>query len=123
MARDLTHPHRWTLQHLQSIHRVPFAQLSTFELRRIFHPLALLPFPPPSVLVPAPQDTHRCEALPTDLLEVLCRHGDHLSTLCLTWWEMHEEQLLRLLKTIPSVRHLEITIGISMQRLVYLSYQ
>jgi hypothetical protein len=63
--------HSWVLHHLASIHHLPFSQIDTFQVKRLVHPTALLPFPPVNASVPKIQKGHEPEAVPPPLLEAI----------------------------------------------------
>nr|XP_018267193.1 uncharacterized protein I303_01178 [Kwoniella dejecticola CBS 10117]OBR89351.1 hypothetical protein I303_01178 [Kwoniella dejecticola CBS 10117] len=102
----------WVLDHLDSIHCLPFAQMQHFSLRRITHPVHLLPFPPanaPSMPVIPTDMTFR--PIPDDLLQAIIENGSRLQNLCLTWWEMSQDNYLAILTNCKQLRKLEVALA------------
>jgi hypothetical protein len=108
---------RWALHHLNSIHLIPFSQLTHFTVQRITHPTILLPFPP-NVSLPVVQAGHHPQTIPRDLLDVICSDGEALEVLCLDWWEIDIEDFEALLKAVPKVRELRAAVRASMTKIV-----
>lgn len=107
---------RWALHHLESLHFVPIHQLTALSIRRIVHPAALLPFPPPSITVPPNQ--YEFHHIPEDLLEALTENGSRLEYLCLDWWEMSGNQLDGVVKACPALRSLQVAVEFPLVKLV-----
>lgn len=93
-------------------------QLRTFVIRRILQPLALLPFPPSNIIVPAVQAGYMQELMPIDMMRSLIERGQHLEELCLDWWAIGPAELELLLKAIPNIRKLEVAVKASMLSIV-----
>ncbi|KAL7424766.1 hypothetical protein Q5752_000450 [Cryptotrichosporon argae] len=102
--------HSWALQHLASVHHLPICQLKRLAIRRVVHPLGLLPFPPHGVLVPQPPSTHVLTPFPADLLGALLTHGQQLEHLCVDWWQMTGDELELLLGACRKLTKLEVAL-------------
>lgn len=94
------------------------SQLTHLAIRRISHPLVELPFSPPQVAVPPVQPSHDATLLPDELLDSILEDGDGLEELCLDWWDLEACKLEALLKALPRVRCLRLSVGESMLKLV-----
>lgn len=102
--------HSWVLKHLSSIAEVPIGQLKRFAVRRMVHPVATLPFPPMNVLVPQQLPTHKTEAIPADLLQVIRTESDLLEDLCIDWWEISGPAMEAILLACPRLRKLQVAV-------------
>jgi len=111
----------WALQHLSTIHYVPLGQLQCFAVRRIVHPVALLPFPPVDVAIPPVQTGLKAEPISLELLESLVAGGNILHELCLDWWEIDTVALEALLRTTGDLRKLQVAVRAPMAHLVSVS--
>ncbi|KAK4687179.1 hypothetical protein P7C73_g2936, partial [Tremellales sp. Uapishka_1] len=108
----------WVLNHLLSIHLLDIKQLSLFSVRRIIHPIALLPFPPENIRGPRIQPTHEPQLIPQEVLGSVLENGANLESLCLDWWELELEDLERLLKAVPRIKILRLALRVSMLKVV-----
>jgi hypothetical protein len=111
--------HSWVLHHLASIHHLPFSQFDTFQVKRLVHRTALLPFPPVNASVPKIQKGHEPEAVPPLLLEAIV-DGEELKmrVLCLDWWEMGPNELDGLVKGCTGLAKLRVGITFPIVKLV-----
>jgi hypothetical protein len=111
--------HSWVLHHLASIHHLPFSQFDTFQVKRLVHPTALLPFPPVNASVPKIQKGHEPEAVPPLLLEAIV-DGEEMKmrVLCLDWWEMGPNELDGLVKGCTGLAKLRVGITFPIVKLV-----
>lgn len=110
--------HSWVLKHLFSIAEVPICQLKRFAVRRLLHPVANLPFPPPHVLVPPQLASHKTEPIPSELLDLIRSEGDLLEDLCLDWWEISGLALEAILLTCPRLRKLQVAVKATVLEIV-----
>jgi hypothetical protein len=106
------------LQHLSSLHHIPVSQLSHLAIRRISHPLVELPFPPPEVAVPPVQPSHDATLLSDQFLDSVFENGASLEELCLDCWDLEACKLEGLLKTLPRLRCLGLSVRESILKLV-----
>jgi len=111
--------HSWVLHHLASIHHLPFSQFDSFQVKRLVHPTALLPFPPVNASVPKIQRGHEPEAVPPALL-VAILDGEEMKmrVLCLDWWEMGPNELDGLVKGCTGLAKLRVGITFPIVKLV-----
>lgn len=111
--------HSWVLHHLSSIHHLPFSQFDTFRVKRLVHPIALLPFPPVNASVPKIQKGHEAEAVPQALLDAII-DGEEIKMrdLCLDWWEMGPNELDGLVKGCTGLARLRVGITFPVVKLV-----
>lgn len=100
---------------------MPFSQLKKFSVLRLVHPVAALPFPPSTVVVPKQLATHRFTPLPSELLEAIKAEGDGLEELCLDWWEMTTTDLEEILVACPRIQKLQIAIKAAVVEVVSMS--
>ena len=116
---ELAPHHSWVLHHLASIHHLPFSQFDTFQVKRLVHPTALLPFPPVNASVPKVQKGHEPEAVPPLLLEAIV-DGEEMKmrVLCLDWWEMGPNELDGLVKGCTGLLKLRVGITFPIVKLV-----
>jgi hypothetical protein len=111
--------HSWVLHHLASIHHLPFSQFDTFQVKRLVHPTALLPFPPVNASVPKIQRGHEPEAVPPQLLEAILGGEEmKMRVLCLDWWEMGPNELDGLVKGCTGLSKLRVGITFPIVKLV-----
>ncbi|WOO78085.1 uncharacterized protein LOC62_01G001638 [Vanrija pseudolonga] len=113
--------HSWVLKHLASLHHVPMAQLTRFAVVRVIHPVAELPWPPLTIVVPPTQPGHQSEAIPRELLQVVTTQGRHLQDLCLDWWELELSDLEAILYACPKMRKLQVAVKSSVLDIVSMS--
>ena len=112
--------HSWVLQHLGSIHYLPFVQLQVFAVRRLVHPVASLPFPPVGVAVPTVQKGYEPSMIPVELLEAIV-DGEtelRLRILRLDWWELGPNELDGLVKTCSALKALNVAISFPLVKMV-----
>ncbi|BEI94514.1 uncharacterized protein CcaverHIS019_0700860 [Cutaneotrichosporon cavernicola] len=102
--------HSWVVNHLSSIAEVPVGQLKRFVVRRVVHPIAILPFPPMGVLVPQPDATHKKDPIPSDLLDLVRNEGALLEDLCLDWWDISGPAMEAILLECPRLRKLQVSV-------------
>lgn len=100
---------------------MPISQLTKFSVVRLVHPVAALPFPPPTVVVPKQLASHRLTPLPPDLLAAIKTDGSRLTSLALDWWEMTTSDLEDILVACPRLRKLQIAIKASVVEVVHMS--
>lgn len=117
---ESTAHHSWVLHHLASISQVPFHQLKIFAVRRVIHPIALLPFPPISVTTPKIQKGHELRCIPQELLDATNNKEQvrKMQNLCLDWWEMGPNALDGLVKACTGLRKLQVAISFPLIKLV-----
>lgn len=114
--------HSWVLDHLASIDHIPFAQLQEFRVGRLVHPIARLPFPPVGVAIPSIQKGYELSPVPMCLLQAIVegepnsdlynfKPNAKMRILCLDWWEIGPNELDGLVKSLPSLRFLQVAIS------------
>ncbi|ORX36077.1 hypothetical protein BD324DRAFT_630071 [Kockovaella imperatae] len=118
LISDSSMHHSWVVNHLQSIHCIPFNQLEGFLITRMPHPIARLPFLPQGVAIHSPAICP--EILPNALLNAIMEHGQCLQELCLDWWVMNREQLDALVRS-TSLKVLRVSVQMSMHDVIAMS--
>ncbi|WWC86398.1 uncharacterized protein L201_001274 [Kwoniella dendrophila CBS 6074] len=100
----------WILDHLDSIHCLPFTQLQHFAVRREIHSVHLLLSPPPNTTVLSPcRSDMALRAIPSQLLQVIKDNGQNLRSLCLDCWEIDQQDLVAILAKNINLRTLEVS--------------
>lgn len=97
------------------------AQLTRFAVVRLIHPVAAVPWPPLTIVVPPTQPGHQSEAIPPELLEAVTKQGRHLEDLCLDWWELKLSDLEAILYACPKMRKLQVAVKSSVLEIVSMS--
>ncbi|WWC66400.1 uncharacterized protein I206_100302 [Kwoniella pini CBS 10737] len=101
----------WVLDHLESLHQVPLAQLRRFAVRRLVHPINLVPFLPANTTsLPPVRSDMSLQPIPEGLLKAIIDNGHQLRNLCLDWWEMSQGNLMAILKSCHELRTLEVAL-------------
>lgn len=74
-----------------------------------------------SFQIPKVNDLSRSQQVPDDLFQAILDKGGNLTKLNLDWWEIDEERLVKLVKTLIGLEELTVRLDIPMFRLVSLA--
>ena len=112
------------MDHLASFAHVPFDQLTTLEVSRAVPPSAAMPFHPHQRegdqprQIPKVHDLCHSQPIPDDIYQAILDKGKGLTKLNLDWWEIDEERLTRLIKTLIGLEELTVRLNFPLFRLV-----
>ncbi|WVW82451.1 hypothetical protein I302_104461 [Kwoniella bestiolae CBS 10118] len=102
----------WILDHLDSIHHVPIAQLRHFAIRRNIHPINLLPFPPADApTIATCRSDMALQPIPSVLVQAIIDNGHQLERLSLDWWEVDQEGFAAIMKNCTTLKTLEVALS------------
>jgi len=94
------------------------------EITRSIPVAAAMPFLPAlkntdtSIQIPKVNDLCRSQPIPEETYQAILDKGNALTTLNLDWWEIDEERLTKLVKTLPELEELTVRLDFPMYRLV-----
>ena len=80
--------------------------------------LPALKNPDTSIQIPKVNDLCRSQPIPEEIYQAILDKGNALTTLNLDWWEIDEERLTKLVKTLPELEELTVRLDFPMYRLV-----
>ncbi|WVQ97594.1 hypothetical protein IAU59_004708 [Kwoniella sp. CBS 9459] len=118
VIKDYIKHKSWALDHLASLHEVPFHQLQHFAVRRSVHPVNLLPYPPASAISASSTCGMELKAIPEPLFETVIANGNQLESLCLDWWDVSGQGLLAILSTHPNLKTVEMAVSAPLTSIV-----
>ena len=112
------------MDHLATFAHVPLDQLTTLEVSRAVPPSAVMPFHPTQREGNQPRQTSKVHSMchsqpiPNDIYQAILEKGKALIKLNLDWWEIDEERLARLIKTLVGLEELTVRLNFPLFRLV-----
>ncbi|WVF70312.1 hypothetical protein IAT40_005101 [Kwoniella sp. CBS 6097] len=118
VIKDYTKHKSWALDHLTSIHDVPFHQLRHFAVRRSVHPVNLLLYPPSGAINVPTTGGMELKPLSETLIETILEKGSQLESLCLDWWEVTGQALLAVLSAHSGLDTVQVAVSAAIASIV-----
>jgi hypothetical protein len=108
---------------------IPIENLRSLEITRSVPIAAAMPFLPSikegdaPVQIPKVNDLCRSQPIPEEIFQAILDKGKRLARLNLDWWEIDEERLAKLVKTLTGLEELTVRLDFPMFRLVSLGWE